>query len=274
MESGIVKTSGADIYYESHGDGPAIVLAHGIGGNHAIWFQQIDALARSNRVIIFDHRGFGLSVDHNGQGRSAFVGDLTALLDHLQIERAALVGQSMGAGTCIGFATQFPGRVAALAIADSLHGIAEAGDFKMLMDEARQATKNLDQIERVLGRSACETNPYLATLYRQINSFNIANRHNLTGSFATITPSELGALQCPVLFIAGQQDILFPIDAIRKVQDKVAGSFLVEIHDAGHSAFLEKPREFNDTILSLLAMAGHVGKMQTAHSNVEGYTPA
>ena len=68
MESGSVKTAGAEIYYQTHGAGPAVVLAHGIGGNHAIWYGQIDALARSNRVILFDHRGFGLSRDLDGRG--------------------------------------------------------------------------------------------------------------------------------------------------------------------------------------------------------------
>jgi len=57
------------------------------------------------------------------------------------------------------------------------------------------------------------------------------------------------------------------------VQSEVAGSFLVEVNDAGHSAFLEAPVQFNDTILSLLQMAGHVGKAGAAHSNAAGYVP-
>jgi len=60
---------------------------------------------------------------------------------------------------------------------------------------------------------------------------------------------------------------------VRVAQADVAGSFLVEINDAGHSAFLEAPTQFNDTILSLLQMAGHVGKAGAAHSNAAGYTP-
>ncbi|KAB2857571.1 MAG: alpha/beta hydrolase, partial [Sphingopyxis terrae] len=104
MDSGMLATAGAEIYWQALGEGPAVVLAHGVGGNHAIWYRQIDALSRSNRVITFDHRGFGLSRDLDARGRDAFIDDLTALLDHLDIAKAALVGQSMGAGTCIGFA--------------------------------------------------------------------------------------------------------------------------------------------------------------------------
>ena len=154
MDSGVLATAGAELYWQAQGEGPAVVLAHGIGGNHAIWYRQLDALSRSNRVIAFDHRGFGLSRDIDGRGRDAFVDDLTALLDHLGETRVALVGQSMGAGTCIGFAHRAPERVAALAVCDSLHGIEESAGVKALMDAARATTAAMDQIERVLGAGA------------------------------------------------------------------------------------------------------------------------
>ncbi|MGN6596686.1 alpha/beta fold hydrolase [Sphingopyxis terrae] len=268
MDSGMLATTGAEIYWQALGEGPAVVLAHGIGGNHAIWYRQIDALSRSNRVITFDHRGFGLSRDLDGRGRDAFVEDLTALLDHLGETRVALVGQSMGAGTCIGFAHRAPECVAALAICDSLHGIAESAEIKTIMDAARANTADLAQIERVLGANAPRE---LAALYRQIASFNIADRHNLAGRFDACPAADLGGKAFPILFLCGVEDRLFPIEAVRVAQAEVAGSFLAEINDAGHSAFLEAPTQFNDTILSLLQMAGHVGKAGAAHSNAAGY---
>lgn len=268
MESGWLATAGAEIYWQAHGEGPAVVLAHGIGGNHAIWYRQLDALAKSNRVIAFDHRGFGLSRDRDGRGRDAFVDDLAALLDHLGEDKVALVGQSMGAGTCIGFAHRAPERIAALAICDSLHGITESEAVKAIMDAARTKTANLDQIDRVLGASApCE----LAALYSQIASFNSVDRRSLKGAFAARPAAELAGKGFPILFVCGTEDALFPVDAVRLVQAEVAGSFLVEINDSGHSAFLEAPQQFNDTILSLFQMAGHVGKRGAAHSNAAGY---
>lgn len=270
MDSGVLTTAGAEIYWQTHGEGPAIVLAHGIGGNHAIWYQQLDALSRSNRVVTFDHRGFGLSRDHDGRGRDAFVDDLVALLDHLGETKVALVGQSMGAGTCIGFAHRAPDRVAALAICDSLHGIAETGDMKAIMDTARARTAALGQIERVLGAGAPSE---LSVLYSQIASFNAADRHSLSGRFEARPAADLGGKGFPILFLSGVDDIIFPIEAVRLAQADVPGSFLVEVNDAGHSAFLEAPVQFNDTILSLLQMAGHVGKAGAAHSNAAGYVP-
>src|SRR5262245_20733114 len=91
------QINGITLYYEVHGQGSAVDFTHGAGGNHLSWWQQVPVLARQYRCITFDHRGFGQSLDApNGSGSQAFVEDLKALLDLLEIERAALVAQSMG----------------------------------------------------------------------------------------------------------------------------------------------------------------------------------
>ena len=99
--------NGIQLYYESHGEGPATVLAHGAGGNHISWWQQVPVLSKHYRCITFDHRGWGASVEAiGGPGASAFVEDLKQLLDHLGMEKAFLVSQAMGGrglpGLCAG----------------------------------------------------------------------------------------------------------------------------------------------------------------------------
>lgn len=267
-----IPVNEAELYYEIHGEGATVVLAHGIGGNHAIWYQQVAVLSRSYQVLVFDHRGFGNSTDPQGLGRSGYVDDLKALLDYLQVDKAALIGQSMGGGTCVCFTCTWPERVSALVIADCLHGLVESDDVQALMDVARSATKDLSQIERVLGYRVRKQNPAAAVLYQQINSFNASDRHNLQGQYEKIyTPQELAATKVPTLFIAGMEDVLFPIEAIRKMQEQVDGSFIVELHDTGHSAFYESPVEFNDSVLSMLQMAGVKGRKRSVHSNTAGY---
>jgi len=244
----------ARLYYEEHGNpgAPALLLAHGMGGNHAIWFRQLPDFAAHFRVVTFDHRGFGNSTDPEGVGRSAYVGDLLALLDHLAIARAHLVGQSMGGGTCISFTCRYPERVATLVVADSLHALVESPAVAAIMDAARAATAELGQIERVLGRRVREQDPTAAVLYRQINSFNAVTRYNLGGRFERHEPGALAATGVPVHFIAGTEDVLFPLEAIRLVHQEVGGSSLVEIPDTGHSAFYESPRAFNSAVLAAL----------------------
>lgn len=241
------------IYYESHGEGLPVVLAHGVGGNHAIWYQQIPALSERYRVIAFDHRGFGNSIDEQGHGRSKFVSDLRSLLDHLEIERTALVGQSMGGGTCLGFTCAHPDRVAAMVMTDSLHGFVEPEAVQEIMDRARQDTDGLTQLERVLGSGTRLGDPVRSVLYRQINSFNATNRKNLKGRFEPLyTPEQLAATGVPFLFLVGEEDVLFPAAAVREMHKQVNNSGYVEVKNAGHSVFFEDPDAFNSAVIEFL----------------------
>ena len=268
----ILSTDSTDLYYEIYGEGFPIIFAHGVGGNHAIWHKQISVFSQSYQVITFDHRGFGNSSDPRTLGRSAFISDLKALIDYLQFEKVALVGQSMGGGTCVGFTCTYPEKVSVLVIADSLHGIKEPEVVKRIMDKARNETKTLDQIERVLGKQFRKEDPSAEILYRQISSFNMTDQRNLAGEYEKIcTPEELDKTNVPVLLIAGSEDILFPIEAIREVKKLLNNAYIVEIQDSGHSAFFERPTEFNDSVLSMLQMAGIKGTSRLAHSNLPGY---
>ncbi|HPF25514.1 MAG TPA: alpha/beta hydrolase [Steroidobacteraceae bacterium] len=266
-----LSVADGQLYYEVHGEGPAIVLAHGIGGNHAAWYQQIPVFSQSYTLVTFDHRGFGRSEDRGGLGRSAFVDDLTTLLDHLTIEQAALVGQSTGGGTCVGFTSRHPKRVAALVMADTLHGLTEAADVREMMSIARNEMDGLSQLERVLGEKTRREQPALAALYDQIASFNDYDRRTLPGSFTPIEPSALAALKVPTLFIVGQEDQLFPPTAVQRMQAQIPGSFYIEVSDSGHSAYFERPTEFNDSVLTFLGAVGFKGRTRAAHSNAPGY---
>lgn len=269
----ILTIGSSELYYDDHGEGPAIVLAHGVGGNHAAWHQQTPVLANSYRVITFDHRGFGRSTDVEGSGRAAFADDLLALLDHLRIQQAVLVGQSMGGGTCVTFTALHPDRVLALVLASSLHAIRETEDVSALMDAARAATSGLPQLDRVLDPEFRLAHPDRAALYSALSGFNRTDRHSLTGAWpVTVAPDTVGAGR-PVLLIAGTRDPLFPVEAVRRVQAAIPGSLLVEV-DAGHSVFFERPVEFNDSLLSFLRASEVRGVRRSAHSNTAGYAPA
>src|SRR5258707_14701390 len=87
-----VKSAGAEIYYEAVGEGPAILFAHGAGGNAAGWGQQGPEFRRDHRVITFDHRGFGRSrCAVEGFSATHFDADALAILDAERLERTAVV---------------------------------------------------------------------------------------------------------------------------------------------------------------------------------------
>lgn len=248
-----IAVKDGEIYYETHGNGPPVVLAHGVGGNHAIWFQQLPELSKHYAVITFDHRGFGLSVDRGGHGRSEFVADLKSVLDELGVDRVALVGQSMGAGTCLGYTCNYPQRVSALVICDSLHGFEEPQKVKEIMDDARTATDDLTQLERVLGDATRLGDPMRATLYSQLNTFNATNRKNLRGQFDPLfAPETLAKTGVPVLFLVGEHDVLFPAAAVREMRARIDGAELVVAEGSGHSVFFEDPQAFNQQVIEFL----------------------
>lgn len=258
----VASINGIHFYYEAHGRGPALVFAHGVGGNHASWYQQVPYFSRWYQVVTFDHRGFGNSRDlENGPGRSAFVEDLRALLDHLELDRAALVAQSMGGWTCLGLALDYPERVSALVMADTLGGITAPGPLHDRLAEVREATDDLPQLERVLAPGFRQRNPASAELYSQLASFNASTRKTMSGRFpAAPTPEQLAQLTIPVLFIAGQEDILAPPDVVHLACKLVPGSSVVEVADAGHSVYFEQPDVFNHQVRSFLQAAGLVSE--------------
>jgi 3-oxoadipate enol-lactonase len=258
----IVTANGIELYYEEQGDGPSLVFAHGVGGNHASWYQQVPFFARWYRVITFDHRGFGNSTSSpEGVDRSSFVGDLEALLDALGIDETALVAQSMGGWTMAGFTLRHPGRVRALVMADTLGGITQAGPLADRLADLGRATRDLPQLERVLAPQFPRQNPAKAELYLQLASFNVANRFNLRGnSGSTPSPADMEKLDVPILFLVGQEDVLYPPDVIRSVHEAIPHSKLVVVPDAGHSVYFESPDVFNHEVLGFLRSCGYTGK--------------
>src|SRR4029078_1542247 len=121
--------NGIELYYESHGEGPALVFAHGAGGNHLSWWQQIPVFSKRFRCITFDHRAFGRSVDGAGddkKGRRGSHDALRALLALLEIDEVRIVAQSMGGRTAVGFSLLNPGRCKALVLAGTTSGALDA----------------------------------------------------------------------------------------------------------------------------------------------------
>ncbi|WP_162600631.1 alpha/beta hydrolase [Paraburkholderia sp. C35] len=241
------------LYYESHGEGAPVVLLHGVGGNHASWFHQVVAWRESLRVITFDARGFGNSTDTEALGRAAFADDLEALLDHLQIPRAALVAQSMGGGAAVTFTARSPERVRALVLADTLIGLDLPDDIALRMSDIAARTANLSQIERVLGPTFTRAQPASAYLYTALASFNDTNVRTLRGEQPLTSLAALDACGVPVLFVAGVEDVLFPPQEIQNAQRLMRHAEYLEIADAGHSAYFEAPQVFNEAVFAWLA---------------------
>ena len=242
----------ADIYYESQGQGTEMVLIHGAGGNHGVWWQQIPFFSQWYRVISLDMRGFGLSKEKEGSpGGAGFTSDLEKLIDHLKIDRVVLVGQSLGGWPCMGYAALHPDRVRGVIFAGSTAGINEP-KLRTRMVEVVQGVEGLPMKERALSSGFRKTNPVMADLYRQFNSFNSLDAPRQRGRTVGPTPEELKNLTVPVIFIGGEEDIGLPPDAMEMARKCIPGAQMALVPGAGHSVYFEQPEVFNYLVLNFI----------------------
>lgn len=247
-----IDAGSSKLYFEEYGQGKPVVLLHGVGGNHASWFNQIPTLQRSFRTITIDQRAFGNSIDVEGLGRSAFVDDLKLMLDALGIERAALVAQSMGGGTAAAFACRYPERVLGLLHCDSLAAVELDEPHASALSALNAATRDLSQAERVLGKTFRASEPERTLLYVQIASFNSVTIKTVKGVQPSWTPAALAASNVRVEYLVGEEDVIATPYLIRALHKQTPGSSFVELKQAGHSAYFERPDDFNSVMLGFL----------------------
>ncbi len=251
---------GARIYYETHGPtpgaAPTIVFAHGAGGNHLSWWQQVPHFRDRYTCVAFDHRGFGQSVDAaGGPGAAAFVDDLRALLDHLAIDRATLVAQSMGGWTCLSFALLHPQRVERLMMCDT-HGGIRSAEIDPLWREAMRNRGEPGKIHPAAGERMYRDQPALHFLYQEIAALNpVRPLAEAMRGLPAPTVDEVAELRLPVLFIAGEEDIVIAPRLIEIAASHVPGARFESVPQAGHSVYFERPAAFNAILETFLADA-------------------
>lgn len=259
-----IESRGRRIYYERHGQGPAVLFCHGAGSNAATWWQQLPAFGARHTCITIDIRCFGRSAAPVDEfSLDSFLADVLAILDREEVQRVTHVGQSLGGFIGLKLALTHPERVAAFAACDSSLAL----DHPVLLDAIakRQITHQAVSIEqRSLGRWFLENCPEKASLYAQINHFNpsaysISAKEWGGALAALLQPTRLipmGALRdvgCPTLLLVGSEDPIVPVSVMEEVQTLVRDSELVVVQDAGHSAYFEKPQEFNSIVLDFIA---------------------
>ena len=253
-----VTHEGASIYYETHGSGPAVCLAHGAGRNALSWWQQVPYLARNHTVVVFDHRSFGRSVCAPADFQPRFFADdLFAILDAEGIERAAIVCQSMGGWTGLRAALEHPERVPALVLAGTPGGLFTP-----------QIAENMAQLAKRLGGGGVVANsamapefpkrePARAFLYGGIGSLNTgfdpAPGVQLFDEAIRIPPEALTEFRVPTLVLSGQYDLLFPPEIMNHVAELIPGASLEHFPTTGHSTYYEDPERFNELVGQFLA---------------------
>ena len=257
-----VASGGEDVYYEVVGEveRPVIMLTHGAGGCHAIWYQQVPAFADAGYcVVTWDARGFGSSSFRSGEhGCDASIADMTAVLDAEGIERAHLVGQSMGGWWVTAFALAHPQRTISLTMSNTVGGLWTDELTQHFANWARSSAgfaTDVLGVHSALGPTFCAAEPARAFLYQEINTFYTPPMAEIGKALmgSHVTHADLDATGAPVQLITSDEDALFPaplvIDSVKRLHD----SRIVEITPAGHSAYFEKPDNYNRAVLEFTA---------------------
>ena len=232
-----LHNSGANIFYSEYfpadPQAPTLILLHGNGENHTYFVKQIPAFSPHFRLVLMDTRGQGQSTGGDGElNFSVFAADLLALMDHLQIAKAHLLGFSDGGNLALTFALAHPERVQSLI----LNGAnLEPGGVKLST-----------QLPIVLGYGCC----------RLLSPFSHKARQNgallgLMVNHPHIPPQALAALTMPALVIVGERDMIRDRHS-QLIARSLPNAQFVRIPGSDHFCAAKCPEVFNYAVLSFL----------------------
>ena len=238
-----VNVNGIQLAYERRGKGTPLVLLHGFPLDHHLWDEVVPLLEDTFDIILPDLRGFGESTTVDSPySMDDYASDIAGLLDQLGIQKAAIVGHSMGGYAALAFARMYPERVSGLGLVSS-QVLADAPERK----EGRY--KSAADVEANGIESVVATMTPKFTADEELQSYARASMEG-QGPAAYIgalkamaeradSTSLLSSLNFPVVVVHGDADALIPIDRAREVKEALPQAHLVEISGAGHMPMME-----------------------------------
>jgi pimeloyl-ACP methyl ester carboxylesterase len=265
-ERGTVTRAGTElVYWTWPGKAPAALLLHGIGNYGRYWDLFADNVAGRLRLIAPDARGHGESGrPADGYAPADFAADALAVLDQLGIDRAVVVGHSMGGLHSINLAARHPERVRALVIVDAspdpLPAGAERAQRLLTGRPARFA--NREDARAYLERTSPGYSPAvyenrLAFAFHETNGALVwrSDPAALARIMSGRMPAEdrwgaLATVACPTLVVRGTRSNVLSEDVARRMAQTLVNGRLMEL-DAGHNVPLDRPRELADAVVVL-----------------------
>ncbi len=257
------EINGITINYHEVGEGDPVIFLHAFPLNQTMWDDQVVELADGFRLLTLDLRGFGGSgVTAGTVTMSQMAADVYALMKRLSIERATLVGLSMGGYVALAFYRDYPECVRALVLAATRATADTAAAQARRLQSADQAEREGANaiadamVSLLLGASTTATRSDLAARLRSMIVANspqgIAAAQRGMAARPDSTPL-LPQMRFPVLVIIGAEDSLTSVAEAEGWRSQIPNSTLQVIEGAGHLLNLEKPLAFNAALQAFLA---------------------
>jgi len=255
--------NGTEISYaDTGGDGPVVVLSHGILMDQSMFAPQVEALAPEFRVITWDQRGHGR--DQRGHGGTPARGpfsywdsarDLLGLLDHAGVQRAVLGGMSQGGFVSLRAALLAPDRVRALILIDTQAGLedpAVAGAYEQLHEVWReQGPGPVQDVVSSIIMGPGQWDDWYA-------KWAAAGLEDVTPAFRCLMDRDditgrLGEIDCPALIVHGSADAAIPLAKAEELRDRLGGPVRLAVIDGGtHASNVSHPVEVSAEMLAFL----------------------
>ncbi|WP_103352121.1 alpha/beta fold hydrolase [Amycolatopsis sp. CA-128772] len=249
------------------GTGRPVLLVHGHPFDRSMWRPQAEHLAKNGyRVITPDLRGYGESpTEDTKTGLDVFAGDLVALADHLGLDRFVLGGLSMGGQIVMQLATDHPGRVEALLLADTFAGLDTPQAKQARYDTADRITEEgMEQyaeelLPKMISKQTRASRPdveaHVRRMMRNAPAEGAAAALRGRAERPDYTNS-LKRIDVPTLVMVGSEDEFTPVGDAELIHREIATSTLVVIDGAGHLPNLERETEFDEALSTFLTSSG------------------
>ena len=251
------------LFVEYTGNGDLAVFLHGVGGHRQDWYGQLPAFAERYRALTWDARGYGQSDDYPGPAAlNDFCRDLVQVLDYFNADQAHIIGLSMGGFIAQEFYRNFPERVKSLVLAGTSTGFPAIFDAAWIEDFLRTRCEPLRN-----GVDIADIAPKIATALVSPMASRAARDRAIDSLLKLRKPVYIKTLQAiarhrirldysqvkvPTLILVGAGDQIMPPRASMQLAGAIPGAELVILDGAGHLVNLEKPEQFNSTVLDFL----------------------
>ena len=251
-----------NLEYREQGSGEPVIFIHAFPLNQTMWDEQVAALSHRCRTITLDLRGFGGSEVADGPSMmEQMAADVRGLMAALEIERATLVGLSMGGYVSLAFYREYPDALRALVLADTRASADTHAARERRLQSAEKAERQGaaaiadDMTPLLLGHTTQQTRPDIAARVRAMIEGNspegiaAAQRGMAARRDSTYI---LAAIDFPTLIVVGAEDGLTPVAEAEALRDGIRGGRLQIIEGAGHLSNLERPHEFNAALIEFV----------------------